>query len=192
MGPQELIERWLSQAEKFGFIAPIQSHGHFHNHQGLAFQATFIASGTAAAAGADYLMILDDDKDAHTTFGALCGADAIFEIYEEPTISATGTAYTPRNLNRTFAAEGNERGVHLTFAGPTVTDPGYLLSRIFVPGGSTQHAAGGKARPDFENIFRRGRSYLFRLWNWSDQNAEVVALDLEWYEEDFSAAIDGS
>ncbi len=109
-------------------------------------------------------------------------------MYEAPTVTASGTAFDPRTMNRTFAVEGGERATALGFISPTLADPGYLLTRQLLPGGTGIAAIGANANDKW--VLRRGQAYVFRLYNWT-AGADLFSMRAVWLEEAHSPAIDG-
>ena len=133
------------------------------------------------------MMIMGDDYDAHLKFHAEAGGDAVFLMFENPTVTSSGTSYDPRNLNRGFGIEGTERSSVLGFVSPVLADTGYTLSFKLLPGGVGVIAG---ADVDEEWVLRRGNCYVFRLYNWT-AGAELLGFDASWIEEAHSPALDG-
>jgi|GEM_PF-5560145 len=186
MGPLQLLESWLKQVQDTGMVAPVESEKTQAMQKGIRFEESWIFSGTAVGASEQVMIIVDDEYDAHAKIQVEVGGDAVFEMYENPTITSSGTQQDPRNLNRTFGIQGTERNRSLGFVSPTLSADGYLLTHRFVPDG-----VGFGSSLDDEWVLRRGNAYIFRVYNWNTQAAEVIAIRAKWIEKQNSPAIDG-
>lgn len=195
MGPQELLERWLkSGGEERNIrnnvarpISPaVIDAFHANTHKGTSFHASLFASGVAGGGSQYMALFMDEDHDVHLRWACGIGADGIFELYENPTLSSTGTAHDPRTRNRTFGVEGAERAYTMCYINPTPTNMGYNLTRTVLA-----NLIGGAIDSEVEWVLRRGNVYLLRAVNLAGQS-DYVGIDADWYEEDWSPALDGS
>lgn len=186
MGPLQLLENWLKQVQDTGMIAPVVGEKTHGMHKGVRFEGSYVFSGTAAGASEQVMLIVGDDYDAHLRFHAIADGDAVFEIYENPTVTSSGTEHDPRNLNRGFGVEGNERATVRGFVSPVLSNDGYVLTYQLLPDGV---AAGDQI--DDEWVLRRGNVYVFRMYNFTDQSTLLMAMRAKWIEKAHNPAIDG-
>lgn len=190
MGPLDKLGRWLATGENGSTqeIEPVVvSNLHGHNHRGKAFNVSAYFSGTPAAATRSIMLLLDDDHDVHLCgMNCVAGGEAVIHLYENPTVTASGTAQTPRTRNRTFVTGGVERSHTQAFLNPTVSNNGYVLEADMIPG-----LIGMEADHEIEWTLRRGGVYLVTLQNWN-AGAKHLGIALDFYEEIYSFAIDGS
>lgn len=187
MGPLQLLENWLKQVQDTSGMAAVTDEKTHQMHKGVRFEGSWIFSGTAAGLSEQVMVIIGDEYDAHMRFHGNCGGDAVFQIWENPRVTTSGTEYDPRNLNRGFGEEGNERGNVRGFVSPTLSDDGYILTHQLLPGGIGV-VAGGNV--DDEWVLRRGNVYVFRMYNWTAA-AEVMGMRAKWSEEQNSPVLDG-
>lgn len=186
-GPLDKLDGWLRLSEDISGMAAVQSFNDFGLHKGIAHQGSWTFSGTAAGEFEQTMLICPDEWDCHASIMMNSGGDAIFELYESPTVTTSGTEQDPRTLNRSFAVEGGERAFARGFVSPTLADAGYLLTRQLLPGGIGA-IAGAEANDEW--VLRRGRAYVFRLYNWT-AGAELLGMRVKWLEHNHSPAIDG-
>jgi len=153
---------------------------HQRNHDGRAYYAYKIApdsSPLAAAASINIVMASPSGVFPHVTIDGMCLGDAELYIYENTTTTG-GTAFTPINRNRNYAAS-NVSQVAMVI-NPTVTSVGTEIDAQIVPGGSGKKSSGGGAG-SLEYVLKPLTNYLFRLTN-VNGTAHAASLQLEWYE----------
>ena len=104
-------------------------------------------------------------------------AQSDIDIYENNTITANGTALTPRNLNR---------GSSITSVVNAEYDGTYGLGDLIFddvcPGGSKKEAVGGAAEVGETAIIPPGSNFLVRVTNQS-ASATRIAIRILWWEE---------
>jgi len=153
---------------------------HQRNHDGRAYYAYKIApdsSPLAAAASINIVMASPSGVFPHVTIDGMCLGDAELYIYENTTTTG-GTAFTPINRNRNYAASNASQVAMVV--NPTVTSVGDTLVAQIIPGGSGKKSSGASAG-SLEYVLKPLTNYLFRLTN-VNGTAHAASLQLEWYE----------
>lgn len=117
-------------------------------------------------------------KDSHTVWFHTCGGDALFYLYENPTVSNNGTLLPTYNINRASDNQASLSAAHT----PTVSGVGTEIIGHSIPGGTGGNASGAMLRSGTEFVMAPGRTYLFRLTNVSGQ-AKDASIVIEFYEE---------
>jgi len=144
----------------------------YAKHKGDTFT---LATSTDIAAGAYFdLMIEVGDVELHMFPTAEVEAESILYIYEGGTVSASGTALTIYNDNRTSDITSD---VDAYYA-PTITTEGTALREKHVGSGKT---IGGEARTNGEIILKPETVYLFRVLN-NSVSTGWISPDLTWSE----------
>ena len=69
-------------------------------HVGNMYSASHLFLAVGAAASVDLLIKVGSNKELHFICAAGAGAEALVYFYENPTITANGTAVTIYNMNR--------------------------------------------------------------------------------------------
>lgn len=130
---------------------------------GDLFQVSEKFPGLADTGNADILIKVLSDVNVVCTFGIVGQSRSELFLYEGVTVSADGTALTPRSRNRQRATDVSAAASF--FDGPTVTDLGTELMATRAPGGERQRAVGGESDGLAQWALKRGENYLFRLTN---------------------------
>lgn len=151
---------------------------HAHIHAGEMFASSSLDLAIANNASIDVLVRVASGGSAHLRPTIGVGGNTHTFIYEDPTISADGSAISRINRNRFSLSTSNT----LVFSGPTVTDVGDLLAETFTPGGGV-FIASGSSQQLFENewVLSPG-DYLIRATNISG-SAKAMSIFTEWYED---------
>lgn len=143
---------------------------HAGNHYGAGFHVESLASGNSA----DVLIVTPNTtKWAHMVFFADVTAEAVVYVYEGATVSAAGTAITPKNRNRNST---NTSGLTITHT-PTVTGTGSAIASRHIGSGNQ---VGGDSRGEYEFILKQNTTYLFRCT--SEAAANEIQMRCSWYE----------
>jgi len=166
-----------AQVDSAGYLEMIDIV-HHKIHAGYYFGAGYIYTGVAAAASKYLVVSTGSDTLAHITFEVSTSGKAIFYLYENPTLSLTGTELSKTNFNR---GSFNTSGTHI-YHTPTVTSNGSLLGCKLIPGSSGGGARIGSsvsAREEF--LLASGTNYLLCVENTSGVSIDI-GFDVEWYE----------
>lgn len=155
-------------------------------HEGLVYSVSSVQTGIANGASASFLMKVPAGVFPHARvidWSASNGAGTIF-LYEDTAVSGDGTTVDIRNRNRVSSRTASST----LFVGPTVTNVGTELDRVFLPdvggGGFFAGPAGiFGSQPGEEWVFKPNSNYMFRLTNNSGA-AITIGFNLAWYELD--------
>ncbi len=150
----------------------------FHHKTHLG-QAHIVSNKFAAIADdgvADIYVKVPAGIEPHIVFHRDIEGDADVELFEDTTVSADGTALTPRNLNRNSTNISTVSFFHT----PTVTSPGTQLFIEWNAAGSGGQAAGSEGAFD-EFELAKGKNYLFRVTNRSG-SAKNIGSFARYYE----------
>jgi hypothetical protein len=159
-------------------IRAIQDFDHAMIHLGKGFTHSSRHNGIAGAATLDHYLVCGNATHLRNLEIEADGAPVSVVVYENPTVSANGTAEVIQNNNRYRVTE-NPSGNTL-YHSPTVTDVGTELGQVFVPSaGGNSGGVGLLAGGEF--LLKGGSTYLFRFTN-EDNNATDMHLLLFWYE----------
>ena len=118
-----------------------------------AYHQLLMYTGTSGAAG--------ETQAVYTDIGVGAGGDSIIEIYENPTITSSGTDMSVYNKNRLYS-DGN--AIVSVYHTPTVTSSGTRLSHKLLPAG-TGFTDIGEEVPGIPWKFRAGEDYLISVQN---------------------------
>lgn len=148
---------------------------HHEIHEGDAFVAAY---GQDVAGSGELNILLttpDTAKYAHCVLQVVTESEAHVYLYENPTISAAGTAVPSYNRNRNSATVA---GLTITHT-PTVTATGavILLEQHFGSG----KGVGGNERGAEEWILKRNEQTLIRVTNMTASNNQIW-VTINWYE----------
>jgi len=148
-------------------------------HDGIMFEISHVFDDVDAGGGtADILIVNGSSRELHITFHIVSGAEAYVYLYENPTITAAGTAIPIHDMNRTTS---NSPASTTAYQGPTVGAVGTNLSQSLIEGGSAGRAIGGQVRWGTEWIFKKNEEYLVRIVN-STQSTQNISIQVEFYE----------
>ena len=148
-------------------------------HDGIMFEISHIFDDVDAGGGtADILIVNGSSKELHTTIHIVTGAEAYMYMYENPTITATGTAVPIHDMNRTTS---NSPASTIAYHGSTVGAVGVNLSQSLIEGGSAGRAIGGQVRLGTEWILKKNENYLIRIVN-NTQSTQNMSIQVEFYE----------
>lgn len=177
-GPRELTGRWLRNINHG--CAPFMDSVVLAIHKGCAFETGHIFSGVADGAQASFLLVPSDNQEAHIVLATAAGGLAVWHLYEEPTIVASGTVVGVNNLNRHY---GNKKSEWLAFHTPSISDVGDHLKSGIIPG-SVAGVVGAdiaNIRATAERVLCTDHSYLLVVQNQSG-GAVLVEVSGEWCE----------
>lgn len=133
-------------------------------HQGDQYISSHIFANVAAAASVGmYLGLGADDVDF--SYALTAGQETLLYMYENPTVSASGTALAEINMNR---GNGNVSSASASY-GPTVSSFGTALFERMVPG----NIVGGRDEPRGYWNLDATDSYLLRIVNNSAASCNV-------------------
>jgi len=151
---------------------------HAHVHAGRMFSLTEKLTGLTSGGSTDIYISMPSGVVTHmnAVHVSVGGGDVDLVAYENPTVSATGTAATILNTNR-FSPNTADT---LIYFGPTVTDVGTKLHTWWVPAMPTGqgHSQTGVINAEIgsEWILKTGNTYLYRLTN---NGADTISV---WFE----------
>ena len=156
---------WLGQKIKtYGsydtghFMASVDSTT-AHIHEGYAYDSS--GSGTIPVAG--YYAFLANVGSIPLHFhGLTVDVDAgpvTIDLIEAPTVSAAGSAYTPRNRNRAFT---DTSGATVTM-GATITGGTVLFTHTIHAIGGGAHTQGGEAGGQGEWVLKPNTYYALKI-----------------------------
>lgn len=117
-----------------------------------------------------------NSKVAYIAVNPACGGDAILEIYENPTVTASGTQLDIYDKNRRLTTTPNSTAFHT----PTVTASGTRLCHRLAPDGAV--ICEGGIVTDSPWALKANEDYLISLKNVSG-NATSASLALTWIEK---------
>jgi hypothetical protein len=119
----------------------------------------------------------NDSKLIHARAELKANTEFEVNIYEGPTISATGTPIAGINANRNSL----NNATLLAFAAPTVTETGTLIWSAKVGAG---RSSGVLAGLNYEILAKKNTKYLFRIVRVVDLAglADYLDVDFSWYE----------
>lgn len=89
------------------------------------------------------------------------GADALFEVYRSPIVTGAGSVLPMLNVNE--SSDNTPESVPTL--DPTMSSPGTLIFRSFIPGGSGGNAIGGSNTPFQRLLGSPDTGYLLRSIN---------------------------
>ena len=155
---------------------------HREIHEGNTFNA--FLSDLALADDASLTMLFTTSNNSfvsvsgHMVLQYAAGGDAQVFVYEAPTVSTIGTAFTAQRLNREIAATA----VTTISTGATFSSYGTTIFDMVIAGGTGGNAGGGAGSHDDEFILTPGTQYLIRLENEAG-STKVAGIHVDWYEE---------
>ena len=170
---------------KYDYIneaAVVQDEIHTNIHRGIMFVSGHSAEAVANDASVEVLIQVGSTRACHVQFGGSAGGDFEFELFEDTTFSAAGTAATPTNRNRFSSITAVTTVTHT----PTLTADGTKITGGLRPGGSGGNATGSSTKGFAEWILKTDTVYLARLINRSG-NAQLLSLGMDFYEPDLEA-----
>jgi hypothetical protein len=135
---------------------------HHAVHDGV-FYTTDHLDLALAGSGIMEVLLTVNTRD-HIELGALGTGNLLLEVFENPTVTANGTALSFHNLNR-FAGDNLSPGIE-AYHTPTTTADGQRLMRALISGGAK--GAGSANGPD-EGTGLTGTWFLVRLTNLTNQ-----------------------
>ncbi len=152
---------------------------HEQVHRGNSYVLSHIFPGLASGSAAAWLLF-QGITHTHLVFDVRSGGDAEIYLFENPTVSASGTAVVPVNLNRPLAFGSALVAYH----SPTVTVSGGALYEALLPGASgIDLPPGTLARQGNEWILNiTGSVYLLLAVN-ATNGLEAMSFNIEFYEE---------
>ena len=176
---RDLRDGAVADVEPINEALVVQGEVHTNIHRGRWYTASKSVS-VASSGTEDFLIVVDASVSMHARFSLAVQHTMAFSVYEQPTVSANGSAITTVNRNR-FSAN-TPTGV--IYSAPTVTGVGTLMFDGYIPGGDKHTASGGTGGGFEEWILKTGFSYLFRVSNTliSPAAAGNIGLIVDWYE----------
>jgi len=172
-GPLDTLKEWINNQE-----SRASTYLTYQVHKGNVYSVSHLSTGILHNANYDVLFIMQDDN-GRMGCELDVGGDALFYLYEEPTIAGSGTALAVRNLNRESANMSDT----LVFYNPNISAEGTLLQEFFIPGGSgNKGGQGGHIQQEAEWLFASHKSYLLRLVNVSG-DTDKFSFKLGFYVE---------
>ncbi len=103
--------------------------------EGNLYQAGSYTRGIGANGSVGYLVSVGSTDNVHMMFDARTDGNAIFEFYENVTVTDSGTSLPLFNRNRHAAHLGSEIDVDI-WINPTVTTSGLMIHNAWFIGGS--------------------------------------------------------
>ena len=177
----ELTQRWLSREDYQE--APTILWNEVYLERGDAWRLNMLASGTSQGEVERCVVHVGPDHQLDFYCGSQNSEDVTIYLYEDPTLLTTGTALTPRNLNRN-AGDGGDDGADI-WHGATLTpgNEGTNLMEIYVPGDTRVFLGSGHVMPGGRWILKPGGWYLFALRN-DGSNKAIMHGIAEWVVRD--------
>jgi len=179
-GDDELLAKWLSNLE-YG-CAPFMSSTVRSVHKGCGFESGQIFSGVADSERVSLFFVPRDSQLAHIQFGLAAGGLGVWHLYENPTVTSSGTSVPVKNLNRHFK---NRESTWLIYQNPTIGDFGDRLRSGIIPGSAdaipVAALAAGTVRSEAERVLCTDDSYLLIIQNRSCSSV-LVGMACEWCE----------
>lgn len=176
----QLIGASREAIAKIGFggemlvISPV----HQRIHEGVFFQADRVDTAVVNDGTVDLLVRIPSTlASAHMRFRMGAGGDAEVELYENPTVTAPGTANSIQNRNRVLNTSPEVTVFHTS----TLAGDGTLIAQEIIPGGNFFITAGGAISSFEEWVLKPDEDYLFRVINKAGSDQPVSA-SLDWYE----------
>lgn len=148
---------------------------------GLMYEASRYVASVANNANVDVLIRVGA-KPQHLCAKLSAGGDALFGLYEAPTVTNDGTPITAFNRNREVVTPPLSVFTH----SPTVTAPGVAVRQQLLPGGSGNGSQGRVLDDVDEWVLKRNTAYLLRLTNLGGNGQPLYVGDL-FYEFDQAA-----
>lgn len=153
---------------------------HIETHKGNAYDVGNIFIGTFAdATNFDLLVRVQPNEQLHMAITAQVEARATVSFIDSPTVTAVGTAVTPRNLNRHFSDSSS----HLWYHSPTHSG-GTTLTPQLIPAGDF-NKGGGLSGVFVEHNFvpkdNAQTDYVVRVTNISGGNVTHAAIYILYY-----------
>lgn len=150
-------------------------YAHHEIHSGSSF---FVWDRQDLSNGAvfDYTVITPNTtKWAHFVLEAVSESEMCVQMYEDPTLSANGTAMVEYNKNRNSSKTATTQVLYT----PTVTSVGTTV--IFEDQWGSGRKIGGGSRGVEEWILKQDTKYLVRFTNLTT-NANFLSVHFNWYE----------
>jgi len=159
-----------------GAVITIESE-HARIHQGKGFQLSNKITGLLSTES--HYFLIDPSTPIHwRDYKFLTdGAPVDIELFENPTITANGTALTPLNRNRLSATVSTSA----VYANPTVTSDGDRLYIDGIVGSGDKKSTGSTEGIAGEWIIDGGNTYLLKLTN-NDTVTINYIYQFFWYE----------
>ena len=177
----------LLKADASGSLIRI-GHAHSKVHQGVYYNVSHYFSGIADNAEALLLIKLSANYENHSVIQIGTSGDARLELYENPTLTADGTALSITNHNRSKAlASPTYASSSTAFYSPTIgnSPQNYgtaLIPGFFLPGGTKDKGGGAIAEASGEQwVWAASNNYLVRAINQSG-SAQDISIDIAFYE----------
>lgn len=149
-------------------ILPVLDAEHYQIHAGVFFSNRHFTT-LGAAGSQDYLIKVGASKNLHFKFEIGCEDGLRWYLYENPTITANGTALALFDHDRQAAATSTAAFYHT----PTNSALGSLIDTGYI-------GANGSYRSEEEWILKKSEDYIIRLL---DRGAGGdVSFRPEWYE----------
>lgn len=155
------------------------THAHHKIHSVNSFEVCDV-NDLANGATFDYLMTTPDTaKWGHLVFQIQAEREASYQIFENPTISAVGTAMTENNRNRNSS---NTAGIAVTHT-PTVTSTGstIICEEHWLSGASAASRQQDRGIQEF--LLKQDEQYLIRITN-ETALANQVSISISFYEHE--------
>lgn len=156
----------LVDSSKHGLVLVEVAHARIH--QGVFFTGSVFDLAVADDASLDVLWRPAVGSDVHARGGVSVAGDSELFVFEDPTISATGSVVPLQNRNRQVSITPTLQ----IFSGPTVTTPGTELEHSFLGAGQKKEAGGNIVIFD-EWLLNDQLDYLVRVFNRSGAAASV-------------------
>lgn len=151
---------------------------HHQVHEGDAFYAQHNASGVADGGYVGVLFTTANTTSwGHAIFGMNSSSKATFELYENPTVTSTGTTVTAYNRDRN---DGSNAVVSVSHT-PTVSNNGTLIRMRYIGTGGLANLAGaGDDRGQSEFILEQNEQYYVK--GVSEAASNNICVYCTWYE----------
>ncbi len=154
--------------DQFAWALTVIDSEHRLIHDGMLFTANYRFDNLANGGNLDILLQVPAGSFPHLRAWSYSLEDGPceFNLYENPTFSAAGTAITLQNNNRNSSNTSDVTATHT----PTITSPGdAILEGQYIPdpgGGFLSGSPGAQAQDLSEEwVLKQNEDYLLRLTN---------------------------
>jgi len=136
------------------------------------YNQILLYTGTSGAASGGFT-----SAEAYTVVNAASGGNAELEIYESPTVTASGTQLTVYNKTRSSSVTAKSTAFHT----PTVTISGTRMVHRIIPSGGGEATEGDQYK-DAPIVFDADKNYLISVKNIAG-SAQPNSIALTWIEK---------
>lgn len=167
------MSMWV-ETDKFKSVQTIE-YAHASVHNDILVIASDFDIDVDVASPKTYLHTAPANKETHVIFDVTLSESGVVRIYNNPTITANGTALPHVRLN-----QYSTKNIITTYADPTLSDIGTLIWIGYISAGTGGNAVGGVTRNGQEFVLPAGESLVVEITPATDN--EQVGFAAEYYE----------